>query len=986
MADDDLTRWNRAGLSRFRYLDGNAATFLEELRAGLQARFPRWPAVAGEGPPEEDEREWRARLERHYQADRDDLLWQIGRGFARASHVLGEHLDVYANEATLGTAGEWENLRKLVAMLDYHPRPPASAHTTLAVLAKKAGPLAAGFAVKHSPADGAPVVFETLTDLDLDPVLNAVRPADHDRNPAPLQGQYLELAGEHDKLTRGTPLVVEDTRRGSSRAHLIQSVTLDEARGVTRVRVSPRLSSRYRVGDVRVHVLPKERLAVTGPVLKGAVLGHSLRLGDDTGDLKPGETLVLSNPGHKARFLRVDRVRPRLLSFKTPLGKTYLAGARLSRPVEVPVVRRAGVPWRRRIEAGDDKGKNLYVVFVAGDWHRLQNQWVARRPSAVDTALRSFKVTRAHYQPVGVPPEADDSPAWEGYTALSLVGDELDNNPQYLLAVPESPGPWAPDPLLERAEGGVRDPLISEHSKHAAPGDFAVLVCGGAIAWARLGAVAEDEEGERTTHHAAGGAWRDSGGGPIHPDSSGAREGGPFYRDASQLFVHFTETVRLHDGQRNPTPLRGRTLPVSDPDGVLAARLGQGHRLLLDNGSGATTARVVKLEGGDPLRLTLSEPLPDDSRHDNLVLYGNAVPAGHGSGKPEQALGSGDATERHPAFELAVKDVSFVADPSQASGVRAAVEVTVDDRRWTQIANLKDAGPEDAVYTARLTEDGTLQVRFGDGRHGRRLPTGTNNVRIHYRQGVGTRGNLPPGSLTQPQRPHPRVASVRQPLPAGGGADREPEADLRESAPATLLTLSRAVSLRDFARLARAHASIWQANAFSRPTRRERRESLEVVVVPAEGARLTSELRDQLTRYLGTHGVPGVDLRVEDYVPVVIGLDITLRIDLDAFDPEPVIEAVRAALEEAFSLRRRRLGQPLYRGEVFQVVEGVRGVANSSCEIRVVSVGTEGEADGLRQVLTSGGVVRVLQPGPRQCLHLAPGRPDIAIETEAYQP
>ena len=40
----DLTRWNRAGLKRFRYVDGNAATHLEELRLALLSRF-----VEGEG-------------------------------------------------------------------------------------------------------------------------------------------------------------------------------------------------------------------------------------------------------------------------------------------------------------------------------------------------------------------------------------------------------------------------------------------------------------------------------------------------------------------------------------------------------------------------------------------------------------------------------------------------------------------------------------------------------------------------------------------------------------------------------------------------------------------------------------------------------------------------------------------------------------------------------------------------------------------------
>ena len=34
----DITRWNRAGLRRFQYVDANAATYLEELRVRLAER------------------------------------------------------------------------------------------------------------------------------------------------------------------------------------------------------------------------------------------------------------------------------------------------------------------------------------------------------------------------------------------------------------------------------------------------------------------------------------------------------------------------------------------------------------------------------------------------------------------------------------------------------------------------------------------------------------------------------------------------------------------------------------------------------------------------------------------------------------------------------------------------------------------------------------------------------------------------------------
>ena len=106
----DLTRWNRAGLTRFRYIDGNAATYLEELRSRLADAFGQWDALRGGVPPDESDSERIGRLLEQYEDDRRDLAWEIARSFARAAHVLAEHLDAYANEGYLGTAGQWENV------------------------------------------------------------------------------------------------------------------------------------------------------------------------------------------------------------------------------------------------------------------------------------------------------------------------------------------------------------------------------------------------------------------------------------------------------------------------------------------------------------------------------------------------------------------------------------------------------------------------------------------------------------------------------------------------------------------------------------------------------------------------------------------------------------------------------------------------------------------------------------------------------------
>ncbi|HDR46671.1 MAG TPA: DUF4332 domain-containing protein, partial [Geoalkalibacter subterraneus] len=197
-----------------------------------------------------------------------------------------------------------------------------------------------------------------------------------------------------------------------------------------------------------------------------------------------------------------------------------------------------------------------------------------------------------------------------------------------------------------------------------------------------------------------------------------------------------------------------------------------------------------------------------------------------------------------------------------------------------------------------------------------------------YRSGTGLAGNLPVGSSFKPIRPHRLVNRVRQPLAATGGNDRENIESLRENAPATLLTLERAVSLDDFAWLAMAQSSVWQAHAFSRPTGLGRNVKVEVVVVPAGGGELGT-LGATLKEFLVAHAPPEVEVTVLPYAPRSFALEVLLSVDAAAYNPDVVATAVENALQEAFSLRRRKLGQDLFLSEVYQVVEWVTGVEHS---------------------------------------------------------
>lgn len=899
---NDLTRWNRAGLSRFRYMDGNVATYLERLRSAFADpdRFPYWENVA-QAPAGETASE---RLLEQYYGDRRDWAWEIGRVLARSSHVLTEYIDAYANEGFLGTATQWDNVRRLVEMLDYHPAPPASASTVLVLEAKEdvADTVAAGFQVKYTPADGgAPVVFETLEDIDIDAALNQLRPAEYDRDQDSLSGSTLFLEGQVENLKTGEPLVVEDEKTGVLRTYLIQGTQLHE--NATQVKIAPRLSYRLTKGYVKVHAKPKERLDPVGPAAKGAEIERVLRVTEEPEGLLPGMVVWISD-GKDAYFRRLTHVRGKRLVFATQVGILRLDQARVGRPVVLNV--------SQQVERTVDQVENVIYVFkTAGDLSRLANQKIAdhRVDAQGNKCLPFYTVTAARYHP------ADSENRNKGYTILTISWQKSDHsfpldNPQTLLVPPVVPGEWTVDTYLEKVSGHLPVTITTSVPKKTSAGDLAVVVTGSQIAWARLASVVVDLDEEKAELTASK-CWRDRG-------------GGDFFVGETTVFGHFKEKLRLQGWQENDRSLTGTRIPLAEAPDVLE----KGRTVLVERADDPSASFFTTVARTEDKVLVLSQDLPTGFTYGNCLIAGNVVLAGHGETRGEKVLGSGYATQSSQSFVFEQENVSFVPDATQPSGVRAAIEVRVDGRIWQQVGNFNDSGPTEAHYTVRMTEEGYLKIAFGDGSYGRRLPTASNNVRLTYRVGAGLEGNLPAGSLTKPAKPHRLVKAVRQPMAATGGNDTEGVESLRENAPATLLTLERAVSLTDFAYLAMSQSSVWQARAFSRPTGLGRNEKIEIVVVPSGGGDLGA-LGQTLTEFLLARAIPGVEINVLPYQPRTFALEVLLSVNTEEYDPEDVVTDVKTELEETFSLEKRKLGQNLFLSEVYQVVESVTGVDHS---------------------------------------------------------
>lgn len=1128
----DLTRWNRAGLRHFHYVDGNAVDYLERLRVEMQARFPKWERVVSDVTAP-DNGDYEAEAERfrralvYYHAARGDWGWEILRAFVRASHVLGEHVAAYANEGFLETATQWDNIRRLVEMLDYHPAPPSSASTPLVLLAKpkREGRVAKGFQVKHTPPEGgAPVVFESLEDLVVDSGLNELHLQNWNRSPSffdpfECKGEAIvspwvvpekaevsvgDVALLLQKSESATVVVlpanaacrVAKLNRDSARLCLqkpdsiaeIPNIIIPAGTASTSIAVNSTFSrfspspetnsiklnpgrvnvpiwSPWVKGYTRLLISPKDIYVphLNGPDVVRFVKPHGLVVdeiiywrqsasGYFDRVIEHGEIalrLAKNNPmpaGIIYKALEIPGVvyQPSTeLEFRVPLdiqAATYMDPSGSLVPLAIPgdfeLVPAAGAPPAyyklktsfakialRLLIARPDMPKVGDVLAVgvgeyrfdgspgdlkSGDWvvgefgktsesSELQDLQVERIDVLEDEFVLVFSsvVSPTTGGEVFVPSLSAIEmtlvePVFNSMTftelASGIVGERDVNAIQGVgsryaeafklndvhsiadLAKLDLSKEMAAISLVRRRELKAKAELVLAYSR----------------ASVETTSIGTNTLAQLAT---AGGI------GSTLPGSGSQR--------MLRLYGPFQQTLRPTGYDVNTKPVSGVELTLDKKTAKLPDLLKPGRVVLLEQASGQGLEQIngnpqqAVLEKVDDNLITLKQKLTleDGFTLGNTIIRGNVLTAGHGAHKGEKVLGSGDATQRNQSFIFKVAGIAFVADSTMPSGVRADISLRVDVRTWQQVSSLRDSGPADPHYIVHMTEQGFLNIGFGDGENGRRLPTGTNNIRVAYRVGSGLAGNVAAHGLLKPVKPHKLVESVQQPILATGGNDMEGTASLRENAPASLLTLERAVSLNDFANLAVSQSSVWQARAFPQSTLLARQESIRVVIVPAGGVGLDKDLNAVIPQdflnsqasFLKAHSQPGIDVSAFAYQPVLVYAKVVIRVKYDEYDADATKDKVFLALQQALSLEQRKLGEPLYRSELYKVVESVTGVENSECEIKLVA-GMEGRPLRINtQGLNSETIIRSIQARETQVIYLDPKYSNLLVEVLRYE-
>lgn len=320
---------------------------------------------------------------------------------------------------------------------------------------------------------------------------------------------------------------------------------------------------------------------------------------------------------------------------------------------------------------------------------------------------------------------------------------------------------------------------------------------------------------------------------------------------------------------------------------------------------------------------TLAAPLKHVYDRESVRVNANVARATHGE-TVNEILGSGDARVANAGFGLRQAPLTFVS-AATPSGRRSTLALRANDLLWQEVPSLYARGPNERVYELAIDDQARATVRFGDGIEGARPPSGDHNLRAAYRKGLGLAGNVAAGKLTTLLSRPLGVTGATNPEPAGGGEDPEAEERARVNAPLTVLTLERAVSIRDYRDFARAFAGIAKAHALWLPSGPARGVFLTVAGEEGSAVPANGDTFRNLLAALRRHGDPLLPLTLVSYRDERFRTRLAVKVAAEA-EPELVLAGVEARLREAFGFEARGFGQGVSVDEVAAVAQAVTGV------------------------------------------------------------
>ncbi len=322
--------------------------------------------------------------------------------------------------------------------------------------------------------------------------------------------------------------------------------------------------------------------------------------------------------------------------------------------------------------------------------------------------------------------------------------------------------------------------------------------------------------------------------------------------------------------------------------------------------------------------IKIAEKLAYCFKRDTVTIHGNVVKATHGESRHE-ILGSGSGAQIFQSFELKQFPLTHVS-ANNPTGIDSSLKVLVNDIEWHEADSLAELEAKDRKFVVKTDNENKTKIIFGNGIKGSRLPTGSENIRAMYRNGIGKDGNVNADQISMLLTKPLGVKEVINPMSSSGGVNRENRDQARKNVPLAIKALDRLVSVQDYQDFSRVYAGIGKAHAVEISDGRQ--QIVHVTIAGAEDIPIdeSSDLFRNLRTALHDFGDPqqAIQLAVRELMFITIEVAVAILPDYQWESVEP---SLREKLLDAFSFERREIGQSVMLSEVIKVMQSVRGVA-----------------------------------------------------------
>ncbi len=289
-----------------------------------------------------------------------------------------------------------------------------------------------------------------------------------------------------------------------------------------------------------------------------------------------------------------------------------------------------------------------------------------------------------------------------------------------------------------------------------------------------------------------------------------------------------------------------------------------------------------------------------------------------------EVMGSGNASSVDQNFALRQSPLTYIQAPTP-TGRLTTLEVRVNGVAWQEVPTLYQQPPTAQVFATRNQTGGGTDVLFGGDGEGSLLPSGQNNLIADYRIGSGAAGNVAAGTITTLIDRPLGVGAVTNPQNATGGQDAQSISDIRTSAPQTVLTLGRAVSITDYQNYSLTFAGIAKAYAIWIPSGPGRGVFITVAGVDGQALSASSPTLTNLVTSLKKYGNPLIPITAVSYVETLFQFSAAVQYD-PSYDQPTVQAQVSQTLTDTFSFAARSFGQAVSLDEIAATIQGVAGV------------------------------------------------------------